>query len=73
MLQFKKEDGVDRKQEQVNIDPDPDEEEMEDMSPDDKIERHWKTVIEENYGGVDDKKFIIHTKRWGVYMNDKKR
>ena len=70
MLQFKKEDGVDRKQEQVNIDPYPDEEEMEDMSPDDEIERHWKMVNEENYGGVDDKKIIIHAKRWGVYMND---
>ena len=46
MLQFNKEEGVDSMQEQVNIDPDPDEEEMQDMIPNDKIERHWRMVIE---------------------------
>ena len=37
---FRKEDGADRKQEQADMNPDPDEEEMEDVIPDDKREHH---------------------------------
>ena len=39
----------------------------------DKIEHHWRMVFEENYGGVDDQKSILHAKRWDVYTNKKKQ
>ena len=35
MLHFNKEDSVDRKEEQAEVEPDPDEEEMEDVKLDD--------------------------------------
>ena len=28
--------------------------------------------FDDNFVGVDDEKEILHDKRWGVYMNDKK-
>ena len=28
-------------------------------------------VFEDNDGGVDDKKALLHYMRWGVYMNEK--
>ena len=52
--------------------PDTDEEDMEDVILNDKIERCWRVVFVDNYGGVDDEKAIIHYKRWYVYMNDRK-
>ena len=33
--------------------------------------RHWKMVSEDNDGGVDDKKELIHAKRWDFYVNKK--
>ena len=47
---------------------DPDEEEMDDVNLDDKRERHWRMVFEENYGGVDYAKELLHSKRWDVYV-----
>ena len=38
---------------------------------DDEIERHWRMIIEDNTGGVDENKTIIHANRWYVYMNEK--
>ena len=32
-------------------------------------ERHWRTVFEDNYGGLDDAKALLHTKMWDVYVN----
>ena len=34
---------------------DPDEEDIDDVNIDDKRERHWRIVFEDNEGGVDDK------------------
>ena len=48
---------------------DPDEEEMEDFKLVDDMERHWRMVLEDNDGGVDNKKSLIHAKRWYVYVN----
>ena len=45
------------------MDPDPDEEDMEDVKLDDERERHWRVVFKDNDGGVDDKKVILHAKR----------
>ena len=44
---------------------------MEEIILYDKRECHWRVVFEENDGWADDKKAIIHTNTWGVYMNDK--
>ena len=60
LLNFNKEDGVDRKEDQVDVDLDPDEEKMQDVRLDDKKERHWRMVLEGNAKG------------WYVYMNGKK-
>ena len=38
---------------------------------DDERERHWRIVLEENDGGVDDAKELLHAKRWDVYVNEK--
>ena len=68
-LHFNNMDGVARKEEHWDTDPDPDEEDMEDVKLDNERERHWRIVFEDNDGGVDDKKSILHAKRWDVYMN----
>ena len=44
---------------------------MEDVKLDDKRERHWRMVFEDNDGGVDNQKAILHAKRWDIYMNEK--
>ena len=48
LLQFKKEDGVDSKQEQAELENDHDEEEMDDINIDNKRERHWRNVFKDN-------------------------
>ena len=50
---------------------DPDEEEMDDVNIDGERERHWRNVFEDNEGGVDDKKELLHAKRWDLYVNEK--
>ena len=50
---------------------DPDEEEIEDVVLDDERERHWRMVFEENNGGVDGKKALLHAKKWDVYNSEK--
>ena len=64
VLNFHKEDGVDRKEDQADVYPHPDEEEMEDMILDNERDCHWRMVFEDTDGGVDDK-------RWDVYTNEK--
>ena len=68
---FTNDDDVDRKEEQAYMDPYTDEEEMEDGSLHDEIERHWRIFFKDNVGGVDDKKAILHAKKWDLYMNEK--
>ena len=48
MLQFKKEVGVDIKEEQADVEDDPDEEEMDDVNIDDERERPLRIVFENN-------------------------
>ena len=47
---------VDIKEEQVESENDPDEEEMDDVNKDDEMECHWRNVFEDNEGSVDNKK-----------------
>ena len=70
LLNFNKEDSVDRKEDQGGMDPDPEEEDMEDVRIYDERERHWRMVLEENYGGVDNKKALIYAKMWDFYINN---
>ena len=54
------------------MDTDPDEEDMEDVRLDVERERLWKIIFEDNGGGVDDHKEIIHDNKWDVYKDNKK-
>ena len=71
MLQFKTEVGVDSKDEQVDVDDDPDKEDTEDVNLDDERERHWRIVSEDNDVRVEDAKALLHNKRWDIYGNAK--
>ena len=70
-LHFIKKDEVDKREEQVGVELDPDEEEIEDVVLDDEREIHWCMVFEENNGGVDGTKAILHDKKWDVYNSQK--
>ena len=52
---------------------DPDEEEMDDVNIYDERECHWRNVFKENEGGVDDKKSLLHAKRWDLCVNEKEK
>ena len=54
------------------MDPNTDEEDMEDVIFDDKRQRHWSMVFYDNAGGVADEKDILNAKGWDVYMKKKK-
>ena len=69
MLRFKKEFSVDSKEEQAGVEDDPDEEDMDDVNLDDEREHHWRMVFEDNDGGVDYTKTLLHAKRWDAYVN----
>ena len=45
MIHFSKEDGVDIKEEQSDMDPDLYDEDMEDVRLNDKREHHWNMVF----------------------------
>ena len=47
------------------------EEEMYDVNLDDERERRWRVMFEDNDGGVDDSKELLHAKRWDIYVNEK--
>ena len=70
-LHFINEDGVDNREEQVGVQPDPDEEDIEDVVLDDERECNWRMVFEDNNGGVDDTKSVIHAKEQDVYNLEK--
>ena len=70
MLQFKKEVGVDSKEEQADGEHDPDEEEMDDVNLDYERERRWRMVSEDNDGGVNYARALLNSKRCNVYVNE---
>ena len=49
----------------------PDEEEMDGFELDDDRGRHWRMVFEDNYGGLNYTKVLIHARRWDVYADEK--
>ena len=48
-----------------------DDEDIEDVVLDDERERHWCMFFEDNKGGVDGTKALLHDKKWDVYNSDK--
>ena len=72
ILHFKTEDKIDNKEEQMELEIDPDEEEKDDINIDDKRESHWRNIFEDNEGGVDEKA-LLHAKRWDLYLNEKEK
>ena len=53
------------------MDHDPDEEEMGEVHIVDERERHYRNYFEDNEGGVNDKKALLHAKYWDLYVNEK--
>ena len=62
MIQFKKKVDVESKEEQADMEDDPDKEEMEKINLDEKRERHWSMLFEDNGGGDNNRKALIHAK-----------
>ena len=53
------------------MEDDTNDDDMDDVNLDDERESHWRMVFEENYGGVDDVKALLHANRWDIYVNGK--
>ena len=70
ILCFKKKVSVDSKEEQADVKDDTDEEQMGDVNLDDEREPHWRMVFDNNGGEVDDKKALVHDKRWYICVNE---
>ena len=51
------------------MEDDTDEEDMDNVNLEKDRERHWRMMFEDNDGGVDDTKALLHAKRWDVYVN----
>ena len=69
MLRFKNEVGVYSKEEKADVEDDPDKEDMDDVNLENARGNHWRMVCEENYVGVDDKKVLLYSKRWDLYVH----
>ena len=48
-----------------------DEEEMEGVAVDDKMENHQRMGFNQDCGGRDDDKALLHDKRWDLYTRQK--
>ena len=53
------------------MEDDHEKEDTEYVKFDDERERFCRMVFKENYGWVDNKKALLHDKRWGVYVKEK--
>ena len=63
VIYFHRWGSVERKEDQAELGPDPDEEEVEDVRLDNERECHWRMVSEDNDGGVDNRISIMHDER----------
>ena len=73
MILFKNEVGVEIKEDKADVEDDNDEEDMEDVNLDNDRERNWRMVLEDNDGGVENGKSLLHMKRWDFYVNVKEK
>ena len=71
LLQFKKEDGVDKKQYQKYMDSYPYQEDMEDLVVNYERENILIMLIDENEGERDEEKYFLYYNRWYLYKRDK--
>ena len=71
MVHFKKKVGVESKEVQADVEDDPDEEEMDIINKHNEREHQCKIIFEYSGGGVDDKKALLHAKRWYLHVNEK--
>ena len=53
------------------MEADPDDEKMDDVRLNNKRQSYWRVVFGDNKGRLYDEKYIIHDKRWYVYMENK--
>ena len=58
--------GGDNREEEVVVEPDPDEEEIKYVVLDDESELHCRFFFEKKNVGVDGKKSLLHAKKWDV-------
>ena len=72
MLHFNNQGVVYRKEEQANMDPDPDEQETQGARIDNRRQHQQRMIFEDNGGWVENEKLILHDNMWYVYMNKKK-
>ena len=49
----------------------PDKERMEDVKLYGERERHWRMVVDDNDGGLNNNKALLHAKSWDFYVNEK--
>ena len=71
LLHFNNKVHVNRNEDQLDTDSDMYEDEMEGVIINNEREPQGRMVKRENYGGVYDKKAVVHDKRWDVYMSEK--
>ena len=55
------------------MEDDLDEEDIDDVNLKGESESHWRMVFEDNDGGLEDVKALLHAKRRYVYVNERKR
>ena len=70
-LNFIKQCGVDNREQQVGVEPDSDEVVIKYVVPYDERDIHWRIIFEDNSGGVDGKKALLHAKKWDDYNQEK--
>ena len=46
---------------------------MDQVNLDDKRGCHWRMVLKDSDGEVDDEKALLHAKRWDLYVNEKEK
>ena len=55
----------------MDVENDPNEEDMDDVYEDNERELHCRMTFKDNYGGVDNAKALLHANSWDVYVNAK--
>ena len=65
-LHFIKQDELYNREDQVDVEPDPDEDYIKYVFLNDEIERHWSMVFQDNNGGLDGTKALLHAQKWDV-------
>ena len=70
LLQFNNEYGVDRKQEQIEMGADTNQEDMQNVVLEDESEHQQSMVFEDSTGVLDDDKSLLHDKMWYAFITE---